>query len=51
LLHSCQGIELAAQRQAIAFDTKLKRNPSEYSDLRFVSYARGGSKGGFGRRW
>ena len=31
------GVELMAQWQAIALNTKPKRKPSEYMDLRFVN--------------
>jgi len=32
-----KGVELMAQWQAIALNTKPKRKPSEYMDLRFVN--------------
>jgi hypothetical protein len=31
------GVELMAQWQAIALNTKPKRKPTEYMDLRFVN--------------
>ncbi len=34
-----KGVELMAQWQAIALNTKPKRKPSEYMDLRFVNEA------------
>jgi hypothetical protein len=34
-----QGVELMAQWQAIALNTKPKRKPAEYMDLRFVTEA------------
>jgi len=32
-----RGVELMAQWQAIALNTKPKRKPAEYMDLRFVN--------------
>jgi ABC-type nitrate/sulfonate/bicarbonate transport system substrate-binding protein len=34
-----KGVELMAQWQAIALNTKPKRKPAEYMDLRFVNEA------------
>ena len=38
-----KGVELMAQWQAIALNTKPKRKPSEYMDLRFVNEVDGGA--------